>query len=98
MEDNTERPSYEPQTSTVETAGEPGPRLSAVQRLWMVFTSPTEVFADIGVKPTWVLCLALMIALGVVTQIVVMPHLDVEASIRAKLGDRAAEIGDEQIE
>ena len=98
MEDSPERPSYEPIASTVAQGEEPAARLSAVQRLWMVFTSPTEVFADIGIKPTWVLCLVVMIILGVVTQIVVVPHVDFEAGIRAQLGERAAEMGDDQID
>ncbi len=98
MEDTPERPSYEPIASTLAQGEEPTARLSGVQRLWMVFTSPTEVFADIGVKPTWVLCLVVMIILGVVTQVVIMPHLDLDATIRASLGDRAAEMGDDKIE
>lgn len=98
METTPERPSYEPISSTVAHDEEPTAQLSAVQRLWMVFTSPTEVFADIGVKPTWVLCLVMMILLGLAVQLVVMPHLDMEATLRARLGDRADEMGDERIE
>ena len=39
-----------------------------------------------------------MVVLGVVIQVVIMPHIDIESSIRARLGDRAAELSDEQID
>ena len=98
MDDTSPRPSYEP--PPVEAHGSPGPapRLTAAQRLWTVFTSPGQVFADIAVKPTWVLCLVLMALLAVAVQLVVLPHLDNEATLRARLGDRAEGISDEQIE
>jgi hypothetical protein len=82
MDEITESPGYEPER---QPPAPQQPELSAVQRLWMAFTSPGEVFADIRVKPTWILCLAVMVVLGVVVQFVVMPHLDIEASIRARL-------------
>ncbi len=98
MDTNQDRPSYEPGPGDPPLPNETTPRYSAVQRLWMIFTSPAEVFADIRIKPTWVLALILMIALGVAIQVVIMPHIDIESSIRAALGDRAAEMGDEQID
>jgi hypothetical protein len=64
----------------------------------MAFTSPTEVFEDIGIKPSWVLALILMIALGVVVQLVIVPHFDLEATIRTNLGSRADNLSDEQID
>ena len=67
MEDATGRPTYEPEPGTV-IPSEQTPRFSAFQRLWMAFTSPSEVFADIQIKPTWVLCIVMMIVLGVVVQ------------------------------
>jgi hypothetical protein len=97
MDENTDRPSYEPEAP----AARPGPaanRYSALQRLWMAFTSPGEVFADIRVKPTWVLCLVAMVVLGVALQLVVAPHIDTEATLRARLGDRADDLSDQQIE
>jgi hypothetical protein len=97
MNEITESPGYEPdqQPAAVE---QPQPKLSPVQRLWMAFTSPGEVFADIGIKPSWILCLVVMVALGVLVQLAIVPHVDFEASIRERLGDRAAELSDEQIE
>ena len=97
MDVNPDQPSYEPSLSD-PTETKTNASYSAAQRLWMVFTSPAEVFADIRIKPTWVLALILMIALGVAIQFVIMPHIDIESSIRAQLGDRATEMGDEQIE
>ena len=97
MNTPSDQPRYEPTLGAPEpTASEA--KLSPVQRLWMAFTSPTEVFADISVKPTWVLILVLMIALGVVLQIVLVPHIDLESTIRARLGDRTEEMSDEQID
>ena len=97
MEENTDRPSYEPDP-TQPPPDQPQAKLSSMQRLWMIYTSPGAVFSDIGIKPTWVVCLVLMIVLGVAAQMVIMPHVDTEASLRARLGDRAAEMSDEQIE
>jgi len=97
METNPDRPGYEPSLddpALIDT----NPRYSAVQRLWMIFTSPAEVFADIRIKPTWILALVLMVVFGVLIQVVIMPHIDIESSIRARLADRAAEMSDEQID
>lgn len=97
MDDSTVRPSYEPEPS--EASGSPAdPRLSALQRLWMAFTSPGQVFTDISIRPTWVLCLIAMVLLGLVVQFAVLPHIDTEATLRARLGDRAEGVSDEQIE
>ena len=81
------------------SAGEEGrSRLTAAQRLWTAFTSPGEVFADIRRRPTWVVIMVLVVTLGVVANLVVMPHVDTEATIRARLGDRADELDEQQIE
>ncbi len=97
MSDTTERPGYEPEL-TQPPAPAPAAKYSAVQRLWMMFTSPGQVFEDIGVKPTWILIMAILVILGVGVQIVIAPHVDHEATLRAQLGDRADDITDEQIE
>jgi hypothetical protein len=97
MEDATDRPNYEP-----ELAEPPSPsvqqKYSAVQRLWMMFTSPGEVFADIGVKPTWVIAMVILVVLGVAAQVIISPHVDTEATIRASLEERGRELTDGQIE
>ena len=97
MEDTTDRPSYEP-----ELTGPPTPstqqKYSAVQRLWMMFTSPGEVFADIKIKPTWVLCMIAYIAVVTVGSLVVYSHMDHEANIRSGLQMMSIEVPEEQIE
>jgi hypothetical protein len=97
MEDATDRPSYEP-----EPVGTPTPstkqKYSAVQRLWMMFTSPGEVFSDIAIKPTWLLLIVTLVILGVAYQAVVIPHVDIEETIRARFAEQGREVNEEQIE
>lgn len=97
MDENTERPSYEPAESTT-LPPEPTARLSGFQRLIKMFFSPGEVFDDIKTKPTWLVVLIAMMILTIGAQAIVLPHMDNEATLRARLGDRADEISDEQIE
>jgi hypothetical protein len=97
MDDNVERPSYEPELAQ-PPAPAVGAKYSSMQRLWMMFTSPGEVFADIGIRPTWVLAMVILVIVGVGAQLVIMPHMDTEATIRARLDDRAEEFTDAQIE
>lgn len=97
MEDATDRPSYEP-----ELAESPTPstkqKFSALQRLWMMFMSPGEVFSDIAVKPTWVLIMVVVVLLGVVAQAIIIPHVDTEATLRARLEARGQELTEAQLE
>lgn len=97
MSENTERPAYEPELTEPPTPG-PTARYSAMQRLWMMFTSPGQVFEDIGIKPTWVLLMVILVILGVGIQAVIAPHIDYEATMRARLADRADDLNDQQIE
>lgn len=97
MDSNTDRPSYEPEGFSSSLA-EPTPKLSPVQRLVKAFHAPTEVFDDILIKPTWAVVLIAMVVLTVGGQMIVLPHMDNEATLRARLGDHAEELGDEQIE
>ncbi|MEE4273968.1 MAG: Yip1 family protein [Thermoanaerobaculales bacterium] len=97
MDHDTDRPSYEPEAPT-SLPPEQVARLSGPQRLVKAFISPGEVFEDITVKPTWVLVLICMLVLTVGAQMVVLPHVDNEATLRARLGDRAEELTDDQIE
>ena len=97
MEETTDRPSYEPAESTT-LAPEPIAKLGSFQRLIKMFFSPGEVFDDIKTKPTWLVVLIAMMILTIGAQAIVLPHMDNEATLRARLGDRADEIGDEQIE
>lgn len=97
MEETTDRPTYEPEPNH-QTPGQPSAQLNSMQRLWMMYTAPGAVFGDIRVKPTWAICMVLIVALSVVAQMMILPHLDAEATLRARLGDRATEMTDEEIE
>ncbi len=97
MDDNVERPSYEPELAQPPTPAV-GAKYSSMQRLWMMFTSPAEVFEDIGIKPTWVLAMVILVIVGVGAQLVIMPHVDTEATIRASFEKRGSDLSDAQLE
>jgi len=97
MDETSDRPSYEPaEATTLEP--EPTAKLGGFQRLIKMFYSPGEVFDDIKTKPTWLVVLIAMVVLTVAAQAIVLPHMDNEATIRARLGDRVDELSDDQIE
>jgi len=97
MEESTDRPDYEP-----ELAAQPAPsateKFSQMQRLWMMFTSPGDVFSDIRIKPSWALVMVILVLLGVGVQTVIMPHVDTESTIRARMEQRGTELSEAQIE
>ena len=98
---SSEPPSYEPQQSPLEpgTGAEAAEaRIGGFARLFNVFTSPGEVFADIARKPTWVWCLVLTTLLAVGAQLAAIPHVDMEATIRARMAERSTELTDEQMD
>jgi hypothetical protein len=97
MEETTDRPSYEPATSTTPGT-EPTAKFASFQRLIKMFFSPGEVFDDITTKPSWLVVLIAMVILTVGAQAIILPHMDNEATLRARLGDRAQEMSDQQIE
>lgn len=97
MDETTDRPAYEPELAQPPTPAQQ-PKYSAVQRLWMMFTSPGEVFSDIGVKPTWLLVMAVLVILMVAAQAVIMPHVDTEATLRARLEARGRDLSEAQME
>jgi hypothetical protein len=97
MDDNNERPSYEPELAQPPTPA-PGAKYSSMQRLWMMFTSPAEVFADIGIKPTWVVAMVILVIVGVGAQLVIMPHVDTEATIRESFEKRGTDLSEAQLD
>jgi hypothetical protein len=97
MEDSTDRPNYEPELAEPPTPSQKS-KYSAMQRLWMMFTSPGEVFSDIGIKPTWVLIMVILVILGVAAQAIIVPHVDTEATLRARLEGRGQELTEAQME
>lgn len=97
MDEHTDHPSYEPTGSSFESPA-PTCKLNAFQRLVKAFHAPGEVFEDIRIKPTWLVVLIAMMVMTIAAQMIVMPHMDTEATIRARFADRADELSDEQIE
>ena len=97
MDDSGTRPSYEP-AELPEAPAERSPKLGSLQRLAKAFYAPGEVFEDIRVRPTWVAVLVAMMILTVGAQAIVLPHMDQEATIRERLGERSQELSDEQVE
>jgi hypothetical protein len=97
MEENTDRPSYEPETAQ-SPASRSDARLSSGQRLWRSFTSPGEVFEDISKKPTWLLCMVCYIAVVVLSSLVIYSHMDHEANLRNTLEMMNVELPEEAIE
>ena len=97
MTDSTPHPGHEPTPFDYGSSG-PTQRFSALQRLWTSFASPAQTFSDIAVKPTWVVILVVLVLLGLAVQFALIPHVDTEATLRARLGDRAEDVSDERIE
>ena len=97
MEDNADRPDYEPELAAPAAASAEA-KYSSMQRLWMMFTSPGDVFSDIRVKSSWVLAMVILVLVGVAVQAVITPHVDTEATIRARMEQRGAELSEAQIE
>jgi hypothetical protein len=64
----------------------------------MMFTSPGEVFSDIGIKPSWGVAMVILVILGVGAQAIIIPHVDTEATLRARFEQRGQELSEAQIE
>lgn len=81
--DSTDRPSYEPEPAPPEPpeAEAPPAKLSPFQRLIAAFYAPGEVFADIARKPSWVAALVLLVLVSFAAQMLVIPHVDMEATM-----------------
>ena len=97
MDQNSDRPSYEPAEST-SFPPEPSARLSSAQRLVKMFYAPGEVFEDIKAKPTWALALIAYILVVTATSLVVWGNMDFEASTREAIETMGFEVPDEAIE
>ncbi len=97
----SETPGWEPDIAEELTEGPEAPerpRMGALARIVQVFVSPVEVFRDIARKPTWVAILLLTMVVSAGTQFVVMPHLDMETTIRQSLEKRGSEVTEEQLD
>lgn len=97
---SSEPPAYEPQADIAAPVGpdEGTGGMGGLQRLLAVFYAPGEVFAAIAKKPTWVACLVLLTLIGVGVQLLVLPHVDMEATIRARIEQSGRELNDQQMD
>ena len=96
-----ETPRWEPEIEDVLSGGPGGaetPRMGAFARIVQVFVNPVEVFRDIARKPTWAAVLLLTMLLSAGTQFAVLPHLDMEATIRQSLERSGREVPEEQMD
>jgi hypothetical protein len=74
------------------------PTMNAFQRLFGIFFSPVKTFQDISRKPSFVLPLVIMIIITVIVTFIVMPKIDLEATMQYEMERKGMEVTDEQIE
>lgn len=97
MDEHSDRPSYEPTGSSLDSPAPTG-TLSAFHRLVKAFYAPGEVFEDIRVKPTWLVVLLLTLITVFATVYGAMSHIDMEATIRANAENAGREMSEEQLD
>ncbi|MFN3413752.1 MAG: hypothetical protein ACK42L_06795, partial [Thermoanaerobaculum sp.] len=70
----------------------------ALGRVFRCFTEPRQVFAEISARPMffWVLLLTVVLSLGV--QLVLAPHIDMEATVLQWASQAGKEIREEQVQ
>jgi len=80
--------------SEVHGAGELPPesagtgQSSQLSRVLRTFTEPAAVFRELAQKPSWVVALLVLVGASIVVQAVIVPRLDMEATIRQTLQER----------
>ncbi len=74
------------------------PTMNPFQRLFGIFFSPVKTFQDISRKPSFLLPLVVMIIITVIATFVVMPKIDLEATMQYEVERKGVEVSDEQIE
>ncbi len=77
------------------TALEP-PQGSALSRVFRVFVKPGEVFRELDRSPTWIWAFVVLIVVSLASQLVVMPRLDMERTIREQVAARGGQQPTEQ--
>lgn len=80
-------------TPSAEPTGPSNP----FQRIAGVFFSPVATFREIAQRPDWVVPLILIVIVALAATAVVMPRLDIEASVREQLESQEG-MSEEQIE
>lgn len=95
--DETDRPTWEPPAAPEPIA--PAEEIpGAFARLGLAFTAPGRLFAATARSPRWAVCLIALMLIGLAAQMVALPHLDFEATIRERLEQSGREIDEEKIE
>lgn len=69
----------------------------ALSRVFRCFTEPRKVFAEIAAKPTFFWVLFLTVVLSVSVQLVLSPHIDMEATITQEMSRAGKEIPEERV-
>ncbi len=95
--DETERPTWEPPAAPDPTAPiEDAP--GAFARLGLAFTAPGRLFDATARRPQWAVCLVALMLVALASQIVALPHLDMEATLRERFEKSGREVDEERIE
>ncbi len=82
-----------------EIPGEAPPAGSAWGRLPRMFYEPASVFRELRLHPSWVPPLLLAMLVTLATQLVVVPRIDLETSVRNALAQRSStQMTEQQIE
>jgi hypothetical protein len=85
-------------SSTPEPTG-PHAAGGSVSRLGRVFVQPADVFRELGARPTWLAALVAMVLITFATQLVVVPRIDFERTIRQAIEQRGGQtqLNDQQL-
>ncbi len=64
-------------------------------RVVKMFTQPTAAFAELAARPTWLVALVVLVAASLAVQAVLVPRIDLEATIRQSMEERVGDKVDE---
>ncbi len=78
----------EASTTGEPPAGSGGVERSQLSRVLRTFTEPAAVFRELAQRPTWLVALLVLVAASLAVQAVIVPRLDMEATIRQSLEQR----------
>ena len=84
--------------SDAVSAAAPEPSPSAIGRIVGVILSPTETFASIARRPTWLAPLILWTLVSVAVTYVLIPRMDYEKMARTQLEKSGQTVSDEQVQ
>jgi hypothetical protein len=70
----------------------------AFSRVIRMFHQPTAVFQELALTPTWLPPLIVILVFAIGAQLVIAPRIDMDATVRESLGERAEEMSDAQID